>query len=87
MVMKMWDFNLWSLAYDNGYRCGVMIANQLEVLNKALKGSRSLLVTVPIELIFTRINTYFINFRARYENKLSYGKQFSYKSKRVVGSH
>ena len=46
---------LWTLAYDGGYRHGMLTTNISESFNNAIKGVRNLPIRAAVELVFTRI--------------------------------
>ena len=64
-------FEKWALSHDGGRRYGMMTTNMSEVFNNVLKGARSLLVTALVQLIFFRLNTYFVARREQGCNRLA----------------
>ena len=53
-------FEKWALSHDGGRRYGIMTTNMLEIFNSVLKGARSLPLTALVQLIFFRLNSYFV---------------------------
>ena len=68
-------FEKWALSHDGGRRYGMMTTNMSEVFNNVLKGARSLLVTALVQLIFFRLNTYFVARREQGCNRLASDQQ------------
>ena len=68
-------FEKWVLSHDRGRRYGMMSTNMSEVFNSVLKGARSLPVTALVQLIFFRLNSYFVSRREQGYNKLTSDEQ------------
>ncbi|KAI3474605.1 hypothetical protein Pfo_029774 [Paulownia fortunei] len=51
----------WTLAYDGGWRCGILTTNMSECINGMLKGARWLPVTAIIQITFHRAIKYFLD--------------------------
>ena len=49
----------WALAFDKGYRYGVMITNVSECFKGALKGARSLPIMVMVKCTWFKLNACF----------------------------
>ena len=64
-------FEKWALSHDGGRGYGIMTTNMYEVFNSVLKGARSLPVTALVQLIFFRLNRYFIARREQGYNRLA----------------
>ena len=70
-------FQLWALSHYGGRRYGIMITNISEVFNSVLKEARSLPVTTLVQLIFFRLNSYFVVRRELGANRLASNEQFT----------
>ena len=54
-----------------------MTTNMLEVFNNVLKGARSLPFTTLVQLIFFRLNSYFVARREQGANRSTSDEQFT----------
>ena len=70
-------FQLWALSHYGGRIYGIMTTNISEVFNSVLKGARSLPVTTLVQLIFFRLNSYFVERRELGVNILTSDEQFT----------
>ncbi|RYR62033.1 hypothetical protein Ahy_A04g019343 [Arachis hypogaea] len=66
-----------SLAYNGGYRWGYMMTNLVECINGVLKGSRNLLMTTLVKVIFYRLNELFTRKRVEVESRIRSRHVFS----------
>lgn len=57
----------WALAYDSGYRWGVLTSNDVECFNSVLKGARNLPISAMVEFTFRRLVKYFDEMGAQAE--------------------
>lgn len=85
-IANLGDFSFQSMACGGGHRYSGITTNQSEVFNKVLKGALSLPITEFVELTLTRLNTYFINCRVRYEKKILMGNNFLPKERMLLSS-
>lgn len=60
------------------------VFNQLEVFKKYLKAALWLIVRTLVEVTFVRINTYFVNRKARYEKEVVTGNDFLKKVRQLL---
>ncbi|KAI3467702.1 hypothetical protein Pfo_024365 [Paulownia fortunei] len=51
----------WTLAYDGGWRCGILTTNMSECINGMLKGARRLPVTAIVQITFHRAIKHFLD--------------------------
>ena len=67
----------WAFSYDRGQRNGIKTTNMSKVFNNVLKGARSLPVTALVQLIFFRLNIYFVPRREQGANRLTLDEQYT----------
>ncbi|KAI3463404.1 hypothetical protein Pfo_020067 [Paulownia fortunei] len=51
----------WTLAYDGGWRCGILTTNMSKCINGMLKGARRLPVTAIVQITFHRAIKHFLD--------------------------
>ena len=75
--LKAIPLEKWAFSYDICQRNGIMITNMSKVFNNVLKGARSLPVTTLVQLIFFRLNIYFVPRREQGANRLTLDEQYT----------
>ncbi|XP_051117305.1 uncharacterized protein LOC127242014 [Andrographis paniculata] len=54
------DKSKWAIAYDEGWRHGIITTNLLECINGVLKGARRLPITALVQLTYDRMVSFFV---------------------------
>ncbi|XP_028081077.1 uncharacterized protein LOC114282564 [Camellia sinensis] len=74
----------WALAYDDGYRWGVLTSNDAECFNSVLKGARNLPISAMVEFTFRRLVKYFDEMGAQAETDVRNDFQYPREMQRTM---
>ncbi|XP_028112708.1 uncharacterized protein LOC114310822 [Camellia sinensis] len=74
----------WALAYDGGYRWGVLTSNDAECFNSVLKGARNLPISAMVEFTFRQLVKYFDEMGAQAETDVRNEFQYPREMQRTM---